>query len=146
MKKQFRLEKVLDFRNRVLEREKAKLGELAGEERVISGQIAEITGEISNKIAEQEADAAAGRFDFASLYNKYIAVRENDLKSAKKKREVVLSKIETQKKVLQNALNDLKIMEKLKEKHLRDYAEYVLKQEALQIDEINITKRRDDVF
>ncbi len=31
-------------------------------------------------------------------------------------------------------------MEKLKEKHLLDYAEYVKKQEMMQIDEINITR------
>ena len=31
-------------------------------------------------------------------------------------------------------------MEKLKAKHLLDYAEYIKKQEMMQIDEINITR------
>lgn len=144
MKKQFRLEKVLDFRNRTLESEKAKLGELANQERMMMSRMAEIAGEISDKRAEQAAEAAEGRFDFTDLYNKYIAVRENDLEYIKKKRDEVLSKIEAQKKVLKNVLSDVKIMEKLKEKHMLDYARYALKQEEMQIDEINITKRRDE--
>ena len=146
MKKQFHLEKVLDFRKRTLDREKAKLRDLVHQERLMLEQMAEIIEEIKNKRGEQDADAALGHFDFTDLYNKYIALRENDLEYIKKKKDEMRASIESQKQVIKKALSDVKIMEKLKEKHLAEYAAYVLKQEELQIDEINITKPRSEVF
>ena len=94
----------------------------------------------------EAAESKTITFDFTDLYNKYIALRENDLEYIKKKKDEMRASIESQKQVIKKALSDVKIMEKLKEKHLAEYAAYVLKQEELQIDEINITKPRSEVF
>ncbi len=96
--------------------------------------------DIKAKNIELEQDRAKGIFDFIEMYNKYIAVRQDDLALCEAKVQAAVRETAKQKEVLKKALNDVKIMEKLKEKHLLDYAEYVKKQEMMQIDEINITR------
>lgn len=140
MKKQFKLEKVLEFRVKELDREKAKLRELTHQDNMMVQQMYEIVEEIKSKQNEQQQEISSGNFSFAEMYNKYIKTRENDLNFIKSKRDEVLKAIENQKEVMKKALSNVKIMEKLKEKHLLEYAKYMSKQEELQIDEINITK------
>jgi len=52
--------------------------------------------------------------------------------------------IEKQKSVVINAMNDVKIMEKLKEKHNLNYLAYLKKEEMKLIDELVITRRGDE--
>ena len=111
MTKKFKMEKVLELREKALEKEKIKLSELI-------------------KIEEE----------IRAMYTKYIKVREKDLIECETRRRQAEQNILNQKEVLRKALNDVKVMEKLKEKHLQAYQEYVKKQEEMQIDEINITR------
>ncbi len=140
MKKQFPMQKVLEFREKELDREQAKLRELINQEKMMLLQMSEIVEEIKAKRLEQENDVALGKFEFTDLYNKYIASREKDLDYIKLNHNKLLKSIEAQKEVMKKALSNVKIMEKLKEKHLLNYAKYLAKQEEMQIDEINITK------
>ncbi len=142
MKKEFKLEKVLEFRIKELDKEKAKLRELTAQDNMMVQQMYEIIEEIKGKRVEQENEVSSGNFSFTELYNKYITTRENDLEFIRKKRDEVLKLIEKQKEVMKKALSNVKIMEKLKEKHLLEYAKYMSKLEELQIDEINITKAK----
>lgn len=142
MKKEFKLEKVLEFRIKELDKEKAKLRELTAQDNMMVQQMYEIIEEIKSKRVEQENEVSEGNFNFTELYNKYISTRENDLEFIRKKRDEVLKLIEKQKEVMKKALSNVKIMEKLKEKHLLEYAKYMSKLEELQIDEINITKAK----
>ncbi len=114
--------------------------------------------DIKAKNIELEQDRAKGIFDFIEMYNKYIAVRQDDLALCEAKVQAAVRETAKQKEVLKKAepgkikrqnifkqhkaesQNIGKAMEKLKEKHLLDYAEYVKKQEMMQIDEINITR------
>lgn len=143
MKKEFKLEKVLEFRIKELDKEKAKLRELTAQDNMMVQQMYEIIEEIKSKRVEQENEVSEGNFNFTELYNKYISTRENDLEFIRKKRDEVLKLIEKQKEVMKKALSNVKIMEKLKEKHLLEYAKYMSKLEELQIDEINITKAKN---
>ncbi len=143
MKKEFKLEKVLEFRIKELDKEKAKLRELTAQDNMMVQQMYEIIEEIKSKRVEQENEVSEGNFNFTELYNKYITTRENDLEFIRKKRDEVLKLIEKQKEVMKKALSNVKIMEKLKEKHLLEYAKYMSKLEELQIDEINITKAKN---
>lgn len=143
MKKEFKLEKVLEFRIKELDKEKAKLRELTAQDNMMVQQMYEIIEEIKSKRVEQENEVSEGNFNFTELYNKYITTRENDLEFIRKKRDDVLKLIEKQKEVMKKALSNVKIMEKLKEKHLLEYAKYMSKLEELQIDEINITKAKN---
>lgn len=140
MNKKFKLEKVLELREKALEREKIKLADLQQLEKEAREEINIVIEDIKSKNDEMEQDRAKGLFDFIEMYNKYIAVRQNDLAVCEAKLQAAVQEVNKQKEVLKKSLNDLKVMEKLKAKHLLDYAEYVKKQENMQIDEINISR------
>lgn len=140
MTKKFKMEKVLELREKALEKEKIKLSELIKIEEDIRAERQVIADDINQKSAELEDDRQNNRFDFIDMYNKYIKIRQNDLIECETRRRQAEQNIINQKEVLRKALNDVKVMEKLKEKHLQAYQEYVKKQEEMQIDEINITR------
>ena len=140
MTKKFKMEKVLELREKALEKEKIKLSELIKIEEEIRAERQVIADDINQKSAELEEDRQNNRFDFIDMYNKYIKLRQKDLIECETKRRQAEQNIINQKEVLRKALNDVKVMEKLKEKHLQAYQEYVKKQEEMQIDEINITR------
>ena len=140
MNKKFKLEKVLELREKALEREKIKLADLQLKEKQAYEEMNAVIEDIKNKNSELEQDKTKGLFDFIEMYNKYIAVRQNDLAVCEAKVQAAAKEVAKQKEVLKKSLNDVKVMEKLKAKHLLDYAEYIKKQEMMQIDEINITR------
>lgn len=140
MTKKFKMEKVLELREKALEKEKIKLSELITIEEEIRAERQVIADDINQKSAELEEDRQNNRFDFIDMYNKYIKLRQKDLIECETRRKQAEQNIINQKEVLRKALNDVKVMEKLKEKHLQAYKEYVKKQEEMQIDEINITR------
>lgn len=140
MTKKFKMEKVLELREKALEKEKIKLSELIKIEEDIRAERQVIADDINQKAAELEEDRQNNRFDFIDMYNKYIKLRQKDLIECETRRKQAEQNIINQKEVLRKALNDVKVMEKLKEKHLQAYQEYVKKQEEMQIDEINITR------
>lgn len=140
MNKKFKLEKVLELREKALEREKIKLSELQLKEKQAYEEMNAVMEDIKAKNSEMEQDRAKGLFDFVEMYNKYIALRQNDLLLCETKVQMAAKEVAKQKEVLKKSLNDVKVMEKLKAKHMLDYAEYVKKQEMMQIDEINITR------
>lgn len=146
MKKEFSLQKVLDFRNKRLDIEKAKMRELQNKDKAILTQMQEIALLIEDKEKEMDSDNKAGIFGFADLYVKFIGLKKNELTILNDTRKQILNQIEAQKAVLNKALKEVKIMEKLKEKHLIAYAHFLKKQEDFLIDELNITrgKHEDD--
>lgn len=140
MNKKFKLEKILEYRENALEREKMKLSELNMQDKELSDEMNSIAEDMKNNVMELEQEKSAGHFQFLEMYNKYLKQREQDFILVAQKRELLNKEIAKQKEILRKALNDLKIMEKLKKKHLMEYAQYMKKQEELQIDEINITR------
>lgn len=140
MTKKFKMEKVLELREKALEKEKIKLSELIKIEEDIRAERQAIADDINKNANDLEEERKNNRFEFIDMYTKYIKVREKDLIECETRRRQAEQNIINQKEVLRKALNDVKVMEKLKEKHLQAYQEYVKKQEEMQIDEINITR------
>lgn len=140
MTKKFKMEKVLELREKALEKEKIKLSELIKIEEDIRAERQVIADDINKNANDLEEERKNNRFEFIDMYTKYIKVREKDLIECETRRKQAEQNIINQKEVLRKALNDVKVMEKLKEKHLQAYQEYVKKQEEMQIDEINITR------
>ena len=145
MEKKFKLEKILEFREKALEREKIKLADLSRKDVELAEEMNAIADDIKQKTIEMENEKANGHFDFINMFNKFIGYRQNDFLQVAQQREVLNIEIAKQKEVLRNALNDVKVMEKLKAKHLLDYANFVKKQEENQIDEINITRQNKNL-
>ena len=140
MNKKFKMEKVLEIREKALEREKIKLGELQQIEADIRAELQVIAQEINKSADEMEQDKAQGRFEFVEMFTKFIKIKQQELIECETRRQAAEQNIVKQKEVLRKALNDVKVMEKLKEKHLIEYQAYVKKQEDMQIDEINISR------
>ncbi len=140
MNKKFKMEKVLEIREKALEREKIKLAELQQIEADIRAELQVIAQEINKSADEMEQDKAQGRFEFVEMFTKFIKIKQQELIECETRRQAAEQNIVKQKEVLRKALNDVKVMEKLKEKHLIEYQAYVKKQEDMQIDEINISR------
>ncbi len=140
MNKKFKMEKVLEIREKALEREKIKLAELQQIEADIRAELQVIAQEINKSANEMEQDKAQGRFEFVEMFTKFIKIKQQELIECETRRQAAEQNIVKQKEVLRKALNDVKVMEKLKEKHLIEYQAYVKKQEDMQIDEINISR------
>ena len=134
------MEKVLEIREKALEREKIKLAELQQIEADIRAELQVIAQEINKSANEMEQDKAQGRFEFVEMFTKFIKIKQQELIECETRRQAAEQNIVKQKEVLRKALNDVKVMEKLKEKHLIEYQAYVKKQEDMQIDEINISR------
>lgn len=134
------MEKVLEIREKALEREKIKLAELQQIEADIRAELQVIAQEINKSADEMEQDKAQGRFEFVEMFTKFIKIKQQELIECETRRQAAEQNIVKQKEVLRKALNDVKVMEKLKEKHLIEYQAYVKKQEDMQIDEINISR------
>ena len=140
MNKKFKMEKVLEIREKALEREKIKLAELQQIEADIRAELQVIAQEINKSADEMEQDKAQGRFEFVEMFTKFIKIKQQELIEFETRRQAAEKNIVKQKELLRKALNDVKVMEKLKEKHLIEYQAYVKKQEDMQIDEINISR------
>jgi flagellar FliJ protein len=69
---------------------------------------------------------------------------ENRLLELKKLRKKLEMELEKQKKIVFNALNDVKIMEKLKEKHINNYIMYLNKEEMKMLDELVVTRFKNE--
>lgn len=134
------MEKVLEIREKALEREKIKLAELQQIEADIRAELQVIAQEINKSADEMEQDKAQGRFEFVEMFTKFIKIKQQELIECETRRQAAEQNIVKQKELLRKALNDVKVMEKLKEKHLIEYQAYVKKQEDMQIDEINISR------
>lgn len=144
MKKEFKLEKVLDFRNRKLDTEKAKMRDLINNETNVRVRIAETAQLIQENQTQMDADNASGILGFMNIYVKFLAMKEVEMQTLQNARNEILKQIEAQKETLRKTLNDVKIMEKLKDKHLLSYLAYMNKLEEKNIDEVNITRRKDE--
>lgn len=140
MDSKFRLQKVLEYRERLLEQEKLKLGALMQKDRELNEELQEKNNEITVKEAELQTFQQANKFAFVKLGMDFIRKLEGQ-------RNYILQTIRTNRKEIEiqrgkttQAMNDVKIMEKLKERHSENYLEYVKKEEMKLIDELSVTR------
>ena len=104
MNKKFKLEKVLELREKALEREKITLADLQLKEKQAYEEMYAVMEDIKAKNIELEQDRAKGIFDFIEMYNKYIAVRQDDLALCEAKVQAAVRETAKQKEVLKKAL------------------------------------------
>ena len=103
------MEKVLELREKALEKEKIKLSELIKIEEDIRAERQVIADDINKNSDELEEERRNGRFEFVEMYTKYIKVREKDLIECETRRKQAEQNIINQKEVLRKALNDVKV-------------------------------------
>lgn len=144
MNRNFKLQKVLEFRERKLDIEKKKLESIDVKFKETNLNIKNIASEIENKHNELKNFVDACDFKFIKMYEMYIVKMENRLLELKKLRKKLEMELEKQKKIVFNALNDVKIMEKLKEKHINNYIMYLNKEEMKMLDELVVTRFKNE--
>jgi len=136
MKRDFRLQKVLEYRERVVDIEKNKLAELNNKLSETDAQILEMANNIELKLKEREAADTA----FISMYDKFIAKLQTHKNNLLKLRKQIELNIEIQKKKVMEAMERHRVMEKLKEKHVENYRLFLNKEEAKFIDELAVMR------
>jgi len=140
MKKQFKLQKVLEHRERVAELEKNKLAEIRLKESQVKDTLAVVIENIDKKLSEQQEFRSKGDITFMRMYDNFI----NKLKQQKMQLEHALNEIgmqiKKQQDVVITSINNHKIMLKLKEKHDINYMKYLNKEELKMIDEVVVSR------
>lgn len=136
MKKQFRLQKVLEYRERIVEIEKNKLAEINAKLANTRAKIKETEEEIGRQFVELESAENI----FKTMYDKYIKKLTADKSTLNRLRKQLELNVELQKKKVMDAINRHKVMLKLKEKHVENYRAYLDKEEMKMIDELAVTR------
>lgn len=141
MQRKFRLQKVLEHRERLVELAKAKLNDLIIKEKELKNKIDIIRLEIEKKTAEQFTAKQKGQLEFILMYDRYIDKLKKDFRTAAEIHSKALKAIEFQKKAVIKAINDHDVMLKLKNKHDINYTKYLDKEEMKMIDDLVTTRR-----
>lgn len=123
MKKfQFSLQKLMDFREQELDRQKNTLSALRGE----LFRIEEATAELRRKVADESAQlericAEGAQAVEISMRKRYIVTLQQEIHA--REEQAVLKKLEIDKQlgVVVEATKDVKTLEKLEEKQLEEY-------------------------
>ncbi|MGE4267389.1 MAG: flagellar export protein FliJ [Deferribacterales bacterium] len=136
MKKQFRLQKVLEYRERIVDVEKGKLSVLNTRLLENRNAIMATQKEIDLKIEESDTAPAA----MMLLFDKYIKKLNDQKAQLIKTRKQLETAVEIQKKKVMESIERHKIMEKLKEKHIEDFKAYLNKEEMKLIDELAVSR------
>lgn len=144
MKKDFKLQKVLEFRERKCEINKKKLSELLSKKSDLDAKIQSVLDDIEKNRTEMDAKKMVFDFNLLKMYELYIEKLEKNLKELYQLRNTALIEIEKQKKLVVDSINDVKVMEKLKENHIKNYLMYLNKQELKLIDEMVISRFGND--
>jgi flagellar FliJ protein len=140
MKKKFKLQKVLEYRENILELEKKKLIELQNKLKDLEFKKEEIIKDIELKSSELSDLKLNADFKFIKMYEDFIEKLKLMLSQLNNMIVQTIKDIENQKKKVIEALNDKKIMEKLKDKHIENYNLYLHKEELKMVDDM-VTSR-----
>ncbi|MDR2401553.1 MAG: hypothetical protein LBD73_07890 [Deferribacteraceae bacterium] len=139
MERRFKLQKVLEYRNLMLEKEKAHTAVLMQEERAIIGNIREMSHEIKAK--RGEADECGTDFVMTGLYKNYIEHLERMRTAEQKKLAEHRQLLHKQKWHTIAAYKRKAVMDKLKERHTSEYGKYMDKEETKAAEDIVLTRQ-----
>jgi flagellar FliJ protein len=138
--RKFKLQKILEYRERIFEIEKQKLSTMMNRLKDLKYKRELLANEIAAKKKELDAFLMEKNFEFVNMGNKYLGRLFNNLHVLDKEIKKVKDDIEKQKEAIVTAMNDVKIMENLKEKHNANYMAYLKKEEMKLLDELVITR------
>lgn len=145
MQRFFKLQKVLDYRNLILEKEKAQMAVLVQQEKVIEDEIRSVTAEMHEKQQEMTLSAEENDFYFTGMYSKYIKTLEAKRLQAQKVLANHRQVMHQQKGQTVAAYRRKSIMDKLKTKHKTAYTKFVDTQEAKTVEDIVLTRKASEI-
>lgn len=145
MDRKFKLQKVMEYRERVFDIEKQKLSDLNNRLKDLKYKREALVRDIEKNRKNIDIYKIDNNFEMVNLSIKYMDKLNNDLNTMNSAIEMVKKEIEKQKKNVVNAMNDLKIMEKLKGRHDANFLAFLKKEEMKLIDELVITRSNYEI-
>ncbi len=123
MKKfQFTLQKLMDFREQELDRQKNTLNALRGELNKIEAAAAELRRKVFNESTELERVCSQGAQAYEiSVRKRYIVTLQQEIHMREAQAAQKRNEIDAQLGVVVEATKDVKTLEKLEEKQLEEY-------------------------
>lgn len=137
MKKfQFTLQKLMDFREQELDRQKNALAVLQGDLKRIMDRREELTAMVARYSNELVASGAAGvSVAEMAMRKRYIVTLQQEIHECEQRAFLKQQEIEKQLAVVVDATKDVKTLEKLEEKQLEEYKAAEGKENELFIEE-----------
>lgn len=137
MKKfQFTLQKLMDFREQELDRQKNALAVLQGDLKRIMDRREELTAMVARYSSELVASGAAGvSVAEMAMRKRYIVTLQQEIHECEQRAFLKQQEIEKQLAVVVDATKDVKTLEKLEEKQLEEYKAAEGKENELFIEE-----------
>jgi flagellar export protein FliJ len=144
MKKfQFKLDRLLDYKNQLLESEILALATLNAELAAVNGRIDEMTAAVQGNRTELQAMQLEGRVTPAAcqMYFRYESFLKKEIAQAKKAAAQLARKIEKQIDVIKDLRLETKSIELLRESKLNAYRKEEVKENERSIEEYVNTAR-----
>ena len=137
MKKfQFTLQKLMDFREQELDRQKNALAVLQGDLKRIMDRREELSAMVARYSGELVASGAAGvSAAEMAMRKRYIVTLQQEIHECEQRAVLKQQEIEKQLAVVVDATKDVKTLEKLEEKQLEEYKAAEGKENELFIEE-----------
>jgi len=139
----FRLDKLMNYKEQVLDNEKMTLSNLLSEKERASNRLNAFQKEkkkCAGELEEQRQNGGITTVDF-QLYYKYDLYLNEQIKEVKKMLALIGARIEKQIEVLKNIKLETKSLETVKNSKLADHRKEVIKSDELFIDEfVNSTR------
>lgn len=137
MKKfQFTLQKLMDFREQELDRQKNALAVLQGDLKRIMDRREELSAMVARYSSELVASGAAGvSAAEMAMRKRYIVTLQQEIHECEQRAFLKQQEIEKQLAVVVDATKDVKTLEKLEEKQLEEYKAAEGKENELFIEE-----------
>ncbi|WP_022851944.1 flagellar export protein FliJ [Limisalsivibrio acetivorans] len=142
MKREFKLQKVLEHRERIVDLEKSKLSELRAKQRSVQEQLEGMNRTILEKMSELEGVKQRGEFPFIKMYDDFLRKLQYHRRNLERTLRDAERAVEKQKAKVVQSMNDHKVMLKLKEKHDKEYIDYLNKEEMKMIDDLMVSRQR----
>ncbi len=140
---EFRLDSLLKLRQAECQRRRAEVEEAFRAQQQLSEQIGQTRREIDEMRQRSLADAAPGRIDVARLSNaqRYQQVLRGQLLSLSQQQSQWVVELEERRLALVEADRQLRVLEKLRDRHLRVHQGEQQRREIKALDEVAAHQR-----
>ena len=148
MSYQFRLATMLKLREQARDERRRELAQAYEAERILRERVAELRSEISTTQQRTRQLAGVGTISVEGLLNtrRYELLMKSQVSQTEGQIVHVLDEIERRRQSLLEADREVKVLEKLRERQLEQYAELQQKRENKQLDDAAIrgfSRRRE---
>lgn len=140
----FRLEPLVKLRVAERDRRREELANAYRAEQVLHERQQLVTGEIEDTQQQAKACSAPGTIHVDRLLNahRYELVLHAQLQQLRRQQQVLTAEIERRREALVEADRELRMLEKLREKHARDFESSEHKAQIRLLDEMALRRRK----